>query len=109
MSPKNRLEHKTAKYNYDQYWHLHYSIICSKNFKSDFSSIIKARSQDFACQILKLKMSRDYSECGLTINKVEMISKQYLFNGKKLNLEDWSNIRSCAFPNISDHLFKYNH
>lgn len=109
MNLKNRIKYKSTQYSYDQYWHLNYSIICSKKFKSDFSSVIKARSENLAKDILSLKISRDYPECGLQINNVDMLSKQYLFNGRKLTLEDWSNIRNCAFPNISNHLFKYNH
>ena len=109
MNLKNRLKYKPTTYNYDQYWHINYSIICSKKFQSDFSSIIKARSESLAKEILTLKISRDYPECGLQVNNVEMLSKQNLFNGRKLSLKDWSNIRNCAFPNISNHLFKYNY
>ena len=100
---------KDIQYKYDQYYCIKYSLSSRFSPTKKYASVVKARSASFAKEIVKLKLSRDYPNADLKFHSTQMFSQQSSFQRRKLSISDWQNIRTCAFPNISDHLFKYQY
>lgn len=100
---------KDIQYKYDQYYYIKYSLSFRFSPTKKYVSVVKARSASLAKEIVKLKLSRDYPNADLKFHSTQMFSQQSSFQRRKLSISDWQNIRTCAFPNISDHLFKYQY
>lgn len=100
---------KDIQYKYDQYYCIKYSLSSRFSPTKKYASVVKARSASFAKEIVKLKLSRDHTGSTCQIHSVQMFSQKSSFQRRMLSISDWQNIRTCAFPNISDHLFKYQY
>ena len=100
---------KDKQYKYDQYYYIKYSLSSRFSSTNKYVSVVKARSASLAKEIVKLKLSRDYPNADLKFHSTQMFSQKSSFQRRMLSISDWQNIRTCAFPNISDHLFKYQY
>ena len=109
MNKTKRALSKDIQYKYDQYYYIKYSISSRFCITRKYISVVKARSIALSKEIVKLKLNRDYPNSDFKIHSVKMFSQQSLFQRRKLSISDWQNIQTCAFPNISDHLFKYQY
>lgn len=107
---KNKTQKKLSqkKFSFDQYWSIHYTECDQSNEEFDYKSIIKARSKARANAILISKIKEDNPSHKIKAIQTFMLRFNGSINGLKINLEDWSHIRQCAFPNIANHLFKYH-
>ncbi|NDB29754.1 hypothetical protein EB151_09415 [archaeon] len=109
MIKTKQAKSKDIQYKYDQYYYIKYSLSFRFSPTKKYVSVVKARSASLAKEIVKLKLSRDYKDSNCKIHSVRMFSQQSSFQRRRLSMSDWQNIRTCAFPNISDHLFKYQY
>jgi hypothetical protein len=109
MIKTKQAKSKDIQYKYDQYFYIKYSLSSRFYPTRKYVSVIKARSASLAKEIVKLKLSRDYPNADLKFHSTQMFSQKSSFQRRMLSISDWQNIRTCAFPNISDHLFKYQY
>ena len=106
MKGNSQSKYLNTKFSFDQYWSIYYTEVFPDKTEKDFRVIIKARSANFAKKILKDKVKEDNNSTTKSLC-ISMISAQSKINRIKVNLEDWEHIRTCAFPNLADHLFKF--
>lgn len=106
---------KTSQYKFrrqtfpfHQYWLMYFTEKYIDGVEKDFASFIKAKSYNTAKTILKLKCREDNKEVKLKGVSGFMLHKDYTntVTQKKLTIEDWSNVKKSAFPNLNNFLFK---
>jgi len=110
MGRKQRhIQYKLLKttFSYDQYWSISYTQVFEDRFEKDYKSIVKARSAELARNILHAKINEDHPNSKLKSVTIVMLRHKGYINKLKLNIEDWEHIKNCAFPNLANHLFKY--
>lgn len=110
MGRKQRhVQYKLLKttFSYDQYWSIVYTQVFEDNTEKDYRSIIKARSAELARNILHLKIKEDDPKSKLKSVTIVMLRHQGYINRLMLNIEDWEHIKNSAFPNLANHLFKF--
>ena len=96
------------KIEYDVYWNVSFTQSSNIKNKTNYKSIIKARSESLCKKILVKKITDDYPGVTLTNIRIRELHKKSSINGLRLDIKDWECIRKCAFPNIINNLFKYN-
>ena len=97
---------RKTKYQFDQFWSLHYTEIFSDKTERDYKTIIKARSADYAREIL-IKKTKDDNPGHLLNNiQVYMLQPGSSLNNLILTIEDWDHIHKASFPNVANVLFK---
>lgn len=106
MSKTQKKARKT-KYQFDQYWAMHYTEIFPNTKERDYKVIIKARSSEFAKSILKKKVKEDNSKSKITNLQIYMLKPKSALNNLRLTIEDWKHVHQASFPNVSNILFKY--
>ena len=105
---------RSKRFVVDQYWKITYTLYKNHAAEDIYVSVIKARSFDFAKQILTLKLNEDKEDRLIKNIKGCMFHGNFHFNRSsnenlnKITIEDWHNVRSCAFPNENNHLFKFH-
>ena len=99
---------RNTTFGFHQYWNLHYTEYDSGGLEKDYAVFIKAKSYKLAKSILSQKITEDMA--GVKIKSIQgaMFHKDYKYEGLRLNLEQWNQIREAAFPNIANVLYK-NH
>jgi hypothetical protein len=105
---KFQLKCASKKFSYSQYWSVSYIHLNSSGVKKKFKCIILARSADSAKRIFTLKCLENDSDSRILNLKISMLHANSLINGKKISIQNWFDIRNCAFPNELNILFKYN-
>lgn len=103
-------EFRNTVFNFDQYWIISYTEIYQDKSEKDYKTFIKSKSYDLAKNILKSKLL----EGDVKIKSLQgfMLHKDYKRSigegiSRRLDLEDWDQIKKCAYPNENDFLFKY--
>jgi len=99
---------RNQHFPFDQYWAIHYTEVFADQSEQDYQSIIKARSAQASLDILTKKIKEDHAEHTIKSVQIFMFSHETLLYNLKLTIDDWKHIRSCAFPNFANHLFKHN-
>lgn len=109
MKKKANIQSKFRKenFNFHQYWNLNYTEKYSDGTEKDFKTFIKAKSYAFAKEILIKRLREDDPKLKIKAVHGFMFHKDYhLTCNRKLKLKDWERIRTAAFPNVSNSLFK---
>lgn len=96
----------SPKYSFDQYWSIAYTEIYSNKSERDYKVIIKSRSYDLVKKILLKKVKEDNPEHKIKSFTCVLLKATSTISNLKLNIEDWSHVRKCAFPNSVNILFK---
>ena len=104
----SQLKYRNKKFSFDQYWKVGYTECDSKGNELDFQVIIKARSADLAQKILTKKVKEDNSSHKIKALQIFMLAHDTKIANLKLTMKDWECVKDAAFPNFSNHLFKYN-
>lgn len=106
--PKH-IQYKLLKttFSYDQYWSIVYTQVFGDNTEKDYRSIVKARSAELARNTLYTKIKEDHPRSKLKSVTIVMLRHQGYINRLMLNIEDWEHIKNSAFPNLANHLFKF--
>ena len=101
---------RLQRFRVPQYWSIIFTEKDSLGHKGAYSCIIKAKSLFWAKRIILSKMKEDSPSSKIKFTGYcYWIHKNYIIarNGsRKLNIEDWANIRGAAFPNSCNILFK---
>lgn len=98
---------KKEKFSFDQYWYIIYTEASKNKAEQDYKTIIKARSASSARSILTNKVKEDDSSAKIKGVQTFMLCDKFRLDGLRFNLEDWSHVKNCAFPNFANHLFKH--
>ena len=110
MQKKKSIQAKfrKKKFSYDQYWNLHYTERLPNGEEKDFKTFIKSRSFELSKDILIQKSQTDTPGVKIKALQGFMFHKAYKTQeGKSLRLKEWEQIRSAAFPNENNVLFKF--
>ena len=102
-----QLKFRSTKFQFDQYWNVHYTEKSADGAEKDYKTIIKSRSADLAKQILKNKIREDSPGSKIKSLFVFMFHKDGEINAIGLSIEDWRCIKEASFPNEVNILFKY--
>ena len=109
MRHKKNLQQKLRlkKFNYHQYWDVLYIEDYKDGSHKTFATIIKAKSSELVKKIIKQKVGEDIDGAKVKFLQLNMFHKDYSSKKYgKLSLEQWSNIRNAAFPNMLNALHK---
>jgi hypothetical protein len=98
---------RKQKYQFDQFWAVHYTEIFTDKTERDYKAIIKARSADYAKDILIKKTKDDNPNHLLNNIQVYMFQPGGSLNNLILTIEDWDHIHKASFPNVANVLFKH--
>jgi hypothetical protein len=106
---RKHIQYKLLKttFSYDQYWSILYTQVFEDNAEKDYRSIVKAHSAELARNILYTKTKEDHPRSKLKSVTIVMLRHQGYINKLMLNIEDWEHIKNSSFPNLANHLFKY--
>ena len=97
---------RKTKFHHNQYWALSYTECYPDGSQKDFKVFIKARSYLLSKEILKIKIKEDNPLVKIRALQGNMLHKDFRVNDKKLTIQNWYDIRSSAFPNVGNFLFK---
>lgn len=97
---------RRKKYQFDQFWAAHYTEIYSDKTERDYKTVIKARSSDYAKEILIKKTKEDNSNHLLKNIQIYMFQPGGSLNNLSLTIADWDHIHKASFPNVANVLFK---
>lgn len=91
-----------------QPWIIYYTEHYSDSTEKDFFTFIKAKSRNLAKSILIDKTKEDDSTVKLKAIRCYILHKNYQNHktGQKLGIQGWGRVHDCAFPNVSNFLFK---
>ena len=100
---------RAKTFQFHQYWNIGYTERYKNGEEQDFKTFIRAKSFASAKKILKLRLEEEDPSIKIKAVQGFMFHKDYKSdNGKKLGLQEWSQIRTAAFPNTSNFLFKHS-
>jgi transposase len=99
-------ELRNKKFSYDQYFSIGYTIVFPDKTERDYYSIVKARSNQLAKDILIKKIKDDHEGSKVKSIQSFILRKDGKIKRIKIDMEDWEHIRNCAFPNLANNLFK---
>ena len=97
---------RKTEYSFDQYWNMHYTEVYEDSSEKDFKTFIKSNSYKNAKNILKLKLL----ESGTKVKAIQGFMFHTDYKGshnRGLTFENWDQIKSAAYPNENDYLFKH--
>tara|TARA_B100002019_G_scaffold12262_1_gene9913 strand:+ start:7535 stop:8617 length:1083 start_codon:yes stop_codon:yes gene_type:complete len=98
---------RAKNFQFHQYWNISYTERYGNGEEKDFKTFIRAKSFQSAKEILKLRLMEDDPDIKVKALQGFMFHKEYKTDhGKKLGTKEWEEIRSAAFPNPSNTLFK---
>ena len=91
-----------------QYWIVYFTEKYPSGEEKDFTTFIKAKSAELVKLIIKAKADEDHSGTKVKAISIYMLHKDYknTVTNERLSVEDWSNVRKSAFPNINNFLFR---
>ena len=104
---------RKKRWSFDQYYKIYFTIFKNHSFELNYVTVLKARSFEFAKDLLVLKLKEDEPDFKVKNIRGYMFHKDYHFDRSsidsenKITIEDWANIRACAYPNQNNFLFKY--
>ena len=99
---------RAKTFQFHQYWNISYTEKYKNGEEKDFKTFIRAKSFSSAKKILKLRLEEEDPFIKIKAIQGFMFHKDYKSdNGKKLGLEEWNQIRTAAFPNTSNVIFKH--
>lgn len=95
-------------FSFYQYWLMYYTEVYIDGSQKDFASFIKSRSYEMAKQIITSKIKEDCETTKVKSLVGYMLHKDYQNSRAqlKLSMSDWDSIKSSAFPNLNNFLFK---
>jgi len=109
MKKRKNIQFKSSrkKFAHNQYWVLHYTECYKDKSERDFKVFLKAKSAKLALEILDLKLSENKNFSKRKASHIYILHKKY---GKhsvgSSRIVFWDAVRSTAFPNEFDKLFK---
>lgn len=110
MNHKKNCQYKFRKkdFKFHQYWIIYFTECHPDKPEIDYVTFIKAKSYQIAKVILKSKSKEENPKIKLKSIQGFMLHKTYknYRHTQGLSIQDWENIRSSSFPNISNFLFK---
>jgi len=93
-------------FEFPQYWKVFYRETLPNGESSEFRTVLRAKSKDFARNILLKKIKEDNAGVSVDWAHFYRFHGSSEINGKKLSITDWAHIRNAAFPNEVNILFK---
>ena len=97
---KTQKKARNTKYQFDQYWAIHYTEVFLNLKERDYKVIIKARSAELAKSILKKKVKEDNSRNKITNLQIYMLKPKMALNKLRLTIGDWKHVHQASFPNV---------
>ncbi len=103
---------RKKRWSFDQYYKIYFTLYKNHAFEINYITVIKSRSFEFARDLLLLKLKETEPDLKVKNIRGYMFHKDYCFSRSsiesenKITMEDWENIRSCAYPNQNNFLFK---
>lgn len=95
-------------YQVHQYWNINYTEKYDDGSEKDFKTFIKAKSYDFAKEILLKRLREDDPNIKIKAVQGFLFHQKYKSQGRKgLGITDWDLIRKAAFPNGNNAIFKH--
>jgi hypothetical protein len=101
-------KYKNKVFHFNQYWNVHYTEVYGDKTEKDYKVIIKARSLNYAKEILLSKVKEDNPTHKVKALQIYMFRKGTAINHLRLNLTDWDKIKKASFPNAINTLFKFH-
>lgn len=107
-SQNSQTKFRKKTFPFYQYWIVYFTEKYPSGEEKDFTTFIKAKSAELVRLIIKAKVDEDQSGTKTKAISVYMLHKDYIntVTNTTLSVEDWSNVRKSAFPNINNFLFK---
>jgi len=107
-SQNSQTKFRKKTFSFYQYWIVYFTEKYPSGEEKDFTTFIKAKSAELAKLIIKAKADEDHAGTKVKAISIYMLHKDYknTLTNQRLSVEDWSNIRKSAFPNINNFLFK---
>ena len=99
---------RSKDFKFDQYWNVHFTEKYKDGSEKDFKTVVKSRSALLAKEILTKKSKEDDNSVKIKSISCFMFHRNGEVNSVSLNIQDWSLIRKCSFPNEVNILFKHH-
>ena len=102
-----QLQFRKKLFSFHQYWIMYFTERYLNESEKDFVCFIKARSYHLAKKILRDRLAEEKEVLKVKAIQGYMLHKDFKGrNRSKLSIQDWDDIKSAAFPNLNNFLFK---
>lgn len=108
---KRNIQWKFRRMHFDshRYWQISYTEKYPDGTEKDYRTFVRSKSYKQAKKILQMRLEEDEPNIKLKAIQGFMFHSDYRNDaGKKLGLKEWDQIRSSAFPNSSNTIFKFH-
>lgn len=107
MSKGCQYKYRRTTFTTPQYWNINYTEVSDTGEETDYKVFIKAKSYLEAKRFLKQRLQSQDPPATTKSIQGFMFHKNYKnAANRKLGVKDWEHIRSAAFPNFNNVLFK---
>jgi len=107
MSKTCQYKYRRTTFSTVQYWNINYTEVDPTGKETDYKVFIKAKSYPEAKRFLKKRLeSQDPPATAKSIQGFMFHEKYKNASNRKLGVKEWEQIRSAAFPNFNNVLYK---